>query len=227
MDTPPPSTAPAAGLPWEEPDAGLSSIFPTVTQFVVSPLRSFEKVSLTTDLVRPLAYFVLFVLLGALVGQLWRYVFWTPENSGINLIPKGVLAAAPWFKVLLGRPTALIVLGIMIVAPLLNLITLFLWSGVVHLVLTMVAGAQGGFGATLRVVCYSQTACIALIVPFAGGIVQILWSLVLQIIGLSQVHRAASWKASVAVLAPLVFCCGCLVGLVLISGLAAGGLLNR
>ena len=191
LDTSPLPPTAAAGLPWEEPSAGLSSIFPTVAQFVASPFQSFGKMSLTTDLVRPLAYFVLFILLGALMGQLWRFAFWTPANSGMNLIPKNVLAEAPWLEMLLGRPTPVLILSFMIIAPLVNLITLFIWSGVVHLLLTMVAGAQNGFGATLRVVCYSQTACIALFVPFVGGIIQILWALILQIIGLSQAHRAA------------------------------------
>jgi hypothetical protein len=182
--------------------------------------------SLTTDLVRPIAYFIFFVLLGVLLGQMWRYALWSQASSGLDLIPKEMLAAAPWLKVLLGRPTLLIVLSLMIVAPLLNLITLFIWSGLVHLFLTMFGGAQGGFGATIRVVCYSQTAGIAVAIPLAGGVIQILWGLILQIIGLSQAHRAEIWKAALAVIAPLVLCCGCLVGLVVISGFAAGNLLK-
>jgi hypothetical protein len=223
----PPTGAVATSLPWEDPNAGIPSIFPTVVRFVASPLKAFESMSLTVDLVRPIAYFVLFVLLSVPVGQLWRYLLWTRETSGLDFIPKDVLAQAPWIGVMLDRPTIFIVLGLMVIAPLLNLIALFVWSFIVHTLLSMVGGAQNGFGATLRVMCYSQTASVAILIPVAGGLIQGVWSLVLQIMGLSQVHRSPGWKAAFAVIAPLVVCCGCVAGAVLMSGLAAGGLLKR
>jgi hypothetical protein len=121
----------------------------------------------------------------------------------------------------------LVVVGLMIIAPLLNLITLFIWSAVVHLFLMMVGGAPNGFAATLRVTCYAQTAGIAVIVPVAGGLIQPIWFLILQIVGLSQAHRVGGGKAAFAVIVPLVVCCGCVVGIGVMSGLAFGSLLRH
>lgn len=231
-ETPPTDTVPSppvspAGLPWEEPSAGLGSIFPTALRFIVNPIEAFTKMSLTVDLVRPIAYFVAFVLLGVPIGQLWRYIFWTRATSGLEFIPPEVMAQAPWLQVVLGRPTVLVVVGLMIIAPLLNLITLFIWSGVVHVFLMMVGGAQNGFATTLRVTCYSQTAGIAVIVPVAGGLIQPVWFLIMQIIGLAQAHRVGGGKAAFAVLVPLVVCCGCVVAVGVMSGLAVGNLLRH
>jgi hypothetical protein len=227
IDTPPAPPVPPPGLPWEEPSAGLGSIFPTALRFITSPIEAFAKMSLTVDLVRPIAYFVAFVLVGVPIGQLWRYVFWTRETSGLDFIPPDVMSQLPWLQVLLDRPTILIVVGLMIIAPLLNLITLFIWSGIVHVFLMMVGGAPKGFATTLRVTCYSQTAGIAVIVPVAGGLIQPVWFLILQIIGLSQAHRVGGGKAAFAVLVPLVVCCGCVVAVVVMSGLAFGNLLRH
>jgi hypothetical protein len=227
IDTAPVPPRPAPGLPWEEPSAGLGSIFPTAMRFIASPIDAFTKMSLTVDLVRPIAYFVAFVLLSVPVGQLWRYLFWSRATSGLDLIPPDVMSQAPWLQVLLGRPTVLVVLCLMIVAPLLNLITLFIWSGIVHVFLMMVGGGQNGFATTLRVTCYSQTAGIAVLIPVAGGLIQPLWFLIMQIIGLSQAHRVGGGKAAFAVIVPLVVCCGCVVGIGVMSGLALGSLLRH
>ena len=227
IDTAPIPPVPPPGLPWEEPSAGLGSIFPTARRFITSPIEAFAKMSLTVDLVRPIAYFVAFVLLGVPIGQLWRYVFWTRAPSGLEFIPPEVMSQAPWLQVVLGRPTILVVVGMMIIAPLLNLITLFIWSGIVHVFLMMVGGASKGFATTLRVTCYSQTAGIAVIVPVAGGLIQPVWFLILQIIGLSQAHRVGGGKAAFAVIVPLVVCCGCVVAVGVMSGLALGNLLRH
>jgi hypothetical protein len=221
---PPPSPA---ALPWEEPTAGFGSIFPTVVEFVTAPFQAFGKMSLTIDLVRPIAYFVVFALFNVAIGQVWRFVFWSPETSGMELIPKEIFQQAPWLQSLIARPSLVVVAVLMVIAPLVNLIFLFIWSGIIHLFLMMVGGAASGFAATLRVICYSQTAGIAAIVPFVGGIIQLVWGLVLQIMGLSQAHRTTGGKAAFAVIAPLVLCCGCVIVLAIAGATAFKGMLNH
>lgn len=210
----PPSVAAADGLPWEAPNAGLASLFPTVGQFVASPIRAFAKMSLTVDLVRPIAYFVVFVLVGAVVSQVWNIVLWESLMGMVrDLLP-------PQLQSMLQRPSALqIALGL-IVSPLLSLIILFVWSGVVHLVLTLLGGGSAGFAATLRTVCYARTADVATVVPLAGGLVAFVWRRVLEIIGLSEAHRTDGWKAALAVLVPIMLCCLCAFGGVMVFGAA-------
>jgi hypothetical protein len=211
-------------LPWEDPNAGIGSFVPTAGQFIAAPYHAYGRMSLSVDLVRPIAYFVIWVLFGVLAGQFWQYLLWTPET--LNLIPKEFMAEAPWLARILGRPTAMTVAVILVIAPLVNLIVLFIWSGLIHLVLSLVGGAPRGFTATLRVVCYSQTTSVAILVPYIGGLVQIVWGLVLQIIGLSQAHRTTGGKAALAVLVPLALCCGCVVALGVFVAVSLGRMLN-
>ena len=48
-------------------------------------------------------------------------------------------------------------------------------------------------------------------VPFCGSLAAGLWGLVLQIIGLSVIHRTSIGKSAVAVIAPAVICCACVI----------------
>ena len=224
---PPPAAPPADVLPWEDPNAGIGSFFPTAGQFITGPYQAYGKMSLKVDLVRPIAYFVIWVLFGVLVGQLWHYLFWTRESSGLDLIPQNVLEQAPWLSKMLDRPTAWSVALLLVIAPLINLLVLFIWGGIIHLVLMLFGGASSGFTATLRVVCYSQTTSVAILIPVVGGIVQPIWGLVLQIVGLSRAHRVTGGKAAAAVLLPLAVCCGCFVLTVAFVIFSAGRALNN
>lgn len=199
---------PAAALPWEEPSAGLGSIVPTVAAFVARPTESFSRMSVTVDLVRPIAYFVILVLAAACVNQLWSFLLF----DSILEVARS-MAGSQFEKLapLIQRPGVLQLILTLVVTPLLALIALFIWSGLVHLALVLVGGANKGFTATLRVICYAQTTQLAVLIPFLGGIVGFFWRLVLEMIGLSEAHKTDVWKAAVAVLLPLVVCCLCIV----------------
>jgi hypothetical protein len=98
-----------------------------------------------------------------------------------------------------------------VVTPLVALIVLFIWSAIVHLMLTLLGGANRGFGATLRVMCYSQTTQLATVLPGIGGLIGIVWRLILEGVGLAEAHKTEGWKAALAIVLPLVLCCVCAV----------------
>ncbi len=205
----------AAGLPWEEPSAGLGSIVPTAVRFIASPIEAFTRMSLTVDLVRPIAYFVSLALVGACISQLWSFVLF---DSYLGVIRSLAGSQFEKFAPLIQKPGPL-QLGLgLVITPLLALIVLFVWTGLVHLVLVLVGGAQRGFAATLRVMCYSETTQLAVVVPGLGGLIAFVWSLILEIIGLSQAHGTDGWRAAVSVLVPLLLCCLCVA-----AGIAAFG----
>ena len=216
---PPPAPTPAAapGLPWEEPNAGLGSILPTAGQLIRSPFQAFSKMSLTVDLIRPIAYFVAFTLVAALFNQIWSFVF---HDTLVRLV-RGM--AGPQFESfapLFEKPGLMqVVLGF-VVAPLIMIVLLFVWTALVHVVLLMVGGAKGGFAATLRAICYAETAQVATVIPILGGLIAFFWRLILQMIGLSEAHRTDAWRAVIAVLAPLFVCCLCAIGLGIAFGAA-------
>jgi ABC-type polysaccharide/polyol phosphate export permease len=54
-----------------------------------------------------------------------------------------------------------------------------------------------------------MAATVLAIVPFCGGAIGAIWSLVICIIGLAEAQRIPVWKAALAVLLPIVLCCCC------------------
>jgi hypothetical protein len=63
------------------------------------------------------------------------------------------------------------------------------------------------------------------VVPFCGGLIGMVWSIVVQIIGLKEMHETGGGTATAAVLLPMVLCCCLCVGffmlLFMLGGLAA------
>ena len=66
----------------------------------------------------------------------------------------------------------------------------------------MVKGAKPGFEATFRVVAYGYSANIFMVIPFCGGILPLVWAVVLSIIGLREAHETTGGKAAFAVFLP-------------------------
>ncbi len=203
----PTAPAPLPGLPWEEPSAGLGSIFPTAGKILGQPIAAYSTMSLDVDLVRPIAYFVLWILIGACIGQLWSYLLF---DSLIGMVRS--LAGSEFERIapLMHRPGGLQLVLSLIVTPLIALIGLFIWTGLVHLTLSLLGGAGRGFAASLRVVCYAETTQICAIVPGLGGLVGLVWRLILDGIGLTIVHKTEPWKAALSIIIPIVLCCACI-----------------
>ncbi len=224
MDTAPPPAPPFAGLPWEEPSAGLGSIVPTTMRFIASPIDAFTKMSLTVDLVRPIAYCVTWALLGACISQIWSFLlFDTIVEFVRGLAGANFEKLAPFIQ----KPGALqLILGL-VITPLIALIVLLVWTALVHLALTLLGGANRGFAATLRVMCYAQTTQVAVVLPGVGGFIAFIWRLILEVIGLAQAHKTESWKAVLAVILPLLLCCVCIVAGVVAFGAAVGQALQQ
>ena len=88
------------------------------------------------------------------------------------------------------------------------LIFAFICSAILHVILWILDGAKEGFEATVRVYAYAAgSTAVFQIIPICGGLVAVIWSLVLQIIGLSRAHGISPGKAALAVLLPLALCC--------------------
>jgi len=224
LDTPPIPPPSQEGLPWEAQNAGLGSIVPTAVRFISSPIEAFTKMSLTVDLVRPIAYFVTLALVGACISQLWGFILF---DTFVGIIRS--LAGAQFEKVapMLHKPGAIqLILGL-VITPLVALIVLFIWTALVHLMLTLLGGANRGFATTLRVMCYAQTTQLAVVLPGLGGFIAFVWRLILEVVGLSQAHKTEGWKAALAVVLPLLLCCVCIAAGIAAFGAAVGQALQQ
>jgi len=109
----------------------------------------------------------------------------------------------------------------LIVAPFVIAIALFIGAAILHLCCMLVGAlenSRSGFEGSLRAVCYSEVSSLASVIPVVGGLIAVVWWIVLALQGVERLHRTTSGKAAAAVLIPVVVCCG---GLLLI-GLAVG-----
>ena len=67
----------------------------------------------------------------------------------------------------------------------------------------MSGGGKNGFEATFRVISYSQAIQVVGVIPFIGGLLGGLWVLVVQVIGIREIHETSYLRVIVAFLIPL------------------------
>ncbi len=203
------------GLPWENRERlGLfNALVETVTMMFTRPEQAFSIMKRDAGFTDPLLYAVLLGTVGALI------------SIGFSLILKSIGIAAGdhnGMSALLGFGFASVFLIILI--PIFLVIGTFIGGAITHLCLMIVGGANQSFETTVRVLCYgSGSANVFQIVPFCGGILACLAGLALNCIGLARAHETDTWRAVLAVLLPLIVCCGsgALLFFAIIGGMAA------
>jgi hypothetical protein len=218
-EIPPESQAtPMAPIPWEQPgQSAVSALLETAKLFLMSPTEAFRRMPVTADILRPLIYAILFGWFGLAIGQIWSLLGRMAMPTFFQEPPAFAAMGSPMMRTIF-----VIVLG-----PILIPIFLFIWAAIVHLVLMLLGGANSGFMATVRVLCYANTTQIFSAVPICGGFVSLIWGIILQILGIAIAHRTTNGKAALAVLLPLVLCCVCIGGALALGGAALFSALSQ
>ena len=109
--------------------------------------------------------------------------------------------------------------GYILFVPVIVIVGMFIGSGILHLCLMIVGGAKKPFETTFRVVCFSSGSTYLLsMIPFCGGMIAGVWNIVLECIGLARAHEIDTGKAVLAVLLPLIVCCGGCIALRHVNG---------
>ncbi|MDX1502075.1 MAG: YIP1 family protein [Thermoanaerobaculia bacterium] len=231
---PPPPGAPPAppaaagarpGNPWDRRhELGfLPALVGAIQQFAVAPTRTFDDTRETGDYGGPLLFALLVGWLSVVVSQLWNLAL--RSFLGPMVPPELAEQLGPFFA---GGMVSFFFS--VLIAPLYIVVGTFVVAGILHLCLMVVGGlasSRSRFEGTFRVVCFASVANLAQIVPLAGGLLAMVWWLVLGTIGLSSLHRTSQGKALLAILIPLILCCVCaILGAVLfgasIAALVAG-----
>ena len=100
----------------------------------------------------------------------------------------------------------------LVITPLFCVLGVFINGGVLHGCLKLVGGANNSFETTARVVAYAGGAVNALnIVPLLGSLAASLWGPVLYTIALKEAHKTTYGRVILALLIPLMICCGALL----------------
>ncbi len=202
------STVPGTGrskTAWEEEGkqwtfGGLTA---TLKESLFNPSEFFRKMNVTGGLTGPMLYGMIVGMAGIMMFYFWQVLFHDtyPEfmMSGIRGTRGGDLFTG------IGMAAGAILL------PFLIIMGLFVWSGLLHVLLLSVRGAKNGFEATFRAVAYSYGSNIFLAIPFCGWMIAALWNIIVLIIGLKEGHGTSGGKATFAVLFPLIMCCAIVV----------------
>ena len=208
-------SAPGSGLPWEHrQELGLVKAFiDTVVLLLTKPADAFGMMKTEGGLIDPF----LFALIGGCIGMIVSFVF----QIGFHSL--GFAANRDLLGMGMGMSTG-IAFGL-VAMPIMFVGWLFVWSGILHLCLMMVGGAKKPFETTFRVVCFSSgSAYLFAVVPICGRIAAPIYNIVLQCMGLARAHETDTGKAVMAVLLPIIVCCG---GGILIGFLMGAGVLSQ
>lgn len=193
------------GLPWEHREqlGFFKAFFDTVILVLTKPAEAFGMMKKEGDLMGPMLFALIAGCAGTIIFLLFQIAlqsigFMTGQNAMFGEGAFGLWVV--WYILLI---------------PVLIIIGMFIVSGILHLCLMILGGAKKSFETTFRVVCFSSGSTSPLsMIPFCGGMIAAVWNLVVEIIGLARAHEIATGKAALAVLLPVVVCCG---GVILIG----------
>src|SRR5438876_4710685 len=190
---------PRGGLPWDERQTkGLFNAFIETLQMVLStPVAAFTAMKREGGLGEPLLYAIIGGTFGAVFAITYNFVLrsFTPFADRHDALPH-LFAGLGWIFLL-------------VLTPLFVVIGMFVLSAILHVCLMIVGGAKQSFETTFRVVCFAEgSASPLLVIPFCGGFIVGIWKIILYCIGLTHAHETDTGRVVIAVLLPLIVCCG-------------------
>ena len=207
------ATQERTGLPWEnrEGKSLVNALFDTIVMVLTRPDEAFRVMRREGGLGDPVLFMLIMGTLGAVVSIIFSIV---TNAIGLGFGNRG-------FGSLLGAGFSSMLM--LLLMPVLVVVFLFIAAGITHLCLMIVGGANQSFETTLRVFAYgSGSANVFQLIPFCGGTIAAIYSIVVNCIGLARAHETDTWRAVVAILLPMLVCCGggLFLFLVIIGGAA-------
>jgi len=209
------------GTPWDRRGqiGFVAALFETTKDVLATPAEFFRRMPVTGGIGGPLLYALILGYLGVVISALYDTVFrtvmgdpfagWGRRGELERILPLLEGGSSFLFQLILG--------------PFLILFVTFVASGIYHLVLLLLGGANRGFEATFRVVCFGQAADVLVLIPFCGSLVAVVYYVVVAIIGLAEAHGTSRGTAAAAVLLPILLaCCCCLAALAAGVGMVGG-----
>ncbi len=199
---PPPRTSGvAAGAEFRYTDP-VQTFISTVQGVVLQPASFFGGILRRGDFINPLIFALICYEVSAILGGLIGLAF---GNRGFGGFISGIIIGA------IGAA-----------------IGLFIWAGILHLLVMLIVGSRnGGYEATFRVFAYSSVTSLVSWIPIIGWIAGLLYGIYLGIVGIREVHTTTTGKAALVVLIPvgvlfLIFVVlAIVVGVVIFSALNA------
>lgn len=210
------------GPPWERDGASPASFIETVKEIFSGPSLAFRNMRRTGGVPAPLWFGVIGGTLGGWARMFYELVLGLVMGPGAGPQPFGGGGNQPqWVNAMQGGSFLGTICGA-ILLPLIMIIWIFIFAGIVHLMLMMLSGDRHGFEATFRAIAYSSgTTNLIQFIPFCGQLIFIITQIVFSILALMEMHGISGGKATAAVLLPAVACCACGIGLIFFLMFAA------
>lgn len=189
---------PTVEVPWEDLERWgfFQGLFQTVKRGMLQPSRFFAAMPLRRGYLRPLAFYVL-------ISEISAVVLFIYQTMGLDMLTQtqdgGELLDAGGF-IGMGAASALMLLFY----PILFTIMLYAMAAVHHLFLTLFQAARGGFEGTFRAVAYGSAPTVLSVVPILGWLVAGIWTLVVTVIGLKQIHDTTYGRVLAALSAQIL-----------------------
>lgn len=192
--------------PWErraETGTG-KGVLQTAKEVIFSPKAFFRHTATEGGLREPLAFGILFGSIGLMLELFWHVLLGEGSLPLVKIGFLGVYGASAVF------------LAAAVLCPLAATAMICVTSLLVHLLLTVVKGGRNGFEATFRVVSYSQATQGWALIPYVGGLVATLWLMIVQVVGVREIHEVSYTRTIMAFLIPVAL----LVTVILAAGLS-------
>jgi hypothetical protein len=183
---------------WErrQTEGMVSSFLKTISQVFSQPVTTFRALQPGKPGGAALAYFLLLATGATWVMLAYQLVF-------LLMVPD-VLKAQWGGRVTLPMLVAATVFN-MLFTPFFLAGLAMIFSGIAHLLLTLLGVVRPAFAMTLRAFCYAVgTAYICLLVPICGPLVFVPCAVVYLVIALKEAHRIDAFRSLAAVMIPVV-----------------------
>lgn len=207
----PEEVSPADEFPWppRDEETVFDALGNTWIEVMFRPTRFFKAMPEEESIKPALLYAVILGVLSYAILMFWSNVLKTPAGMA-DMAPQE-LAQHPLWILMNATHVSLVMF---LLSPLLTVLSVLLSACILQVLLFIIVKERGSLERTLRMVCYSRSPAVFSLIPFIGPFVGAIWSFVLQIIGIREVHKTTTGRAVATKLLP----CGCLFLLVMIIG---------
>jgi len=187
-----------SAAPWEQKNGpGFWATFFQTISAVLFSSKSFFSPDLHPagrGLRDPLAFGLLSGVLGSMAAFFWQALLALAGFTSFGGLFVGQLTYGLIFVILV------------LIIPVVVFLGLFVYAGVLHLLMRTTGAGKRRFEGTFRVVAYSQAVQLLAFVPFIGGWIAWIWQLVVQIIGLRAIHETSYGRVILGFLIPVILC---------------------
>jgi hypothetical protein len=199
---------------WEQRETKgfVAAFIETIRQVLTRPGATFAAMPRQAGYFAPLFFTILASWIGNAAAIIYQLVY-----SSVN--PQQLSEELEGLSMNELRP---VMIGLIIVMPLIIAVFTFIGAFFSHFFLWVLGGVKHPYETTFRVVAYAQGATSVLqLIPMCGGFVYPFWYFFSAAMGLSRAQETEVWRAVLALLMPMLICCGLFLGLLFLVGGAA------